>query len=419
MTELMDPNAAAMDWFTNLLPAGLSENEIFIGLISVSIFGMGVYLARYIPRLLWRAVLHGFTIELEIRSHDDVFLWIEYWLSRQSYATRTRRLRLSTMHGDDDCEKSPWALTLGEGLHWWFHKGRVIGLERKLEEQPGLHRPQERITLRTLGRDQSFIRELITEARILAESQDSVRVYTWASSYWRRTSPKLPRRLDTVILRRDQMERIVADAERFFDARDWYSARGIPYRRGYLFAGAPGTGKTSLVLALASHFNRPVYALNLGSVNGDTDLFDAITRLPQNSILLIEDIEVSTAMRQRREQDVASGSEDHQPLLTLSALLNAIDGFLATEGRLLVMTTNYPEKLDAALIRPGRIDLTETFDLADGDQAQRLFEHFYPDTDETVHLATPLSPAKIQAIFMTHRDDPAGVVKVLAEETSS
>ena len=203
------------------------------------------------------------------------------------------------------------------------------------------------------------------------------------------------------------MERILADLDWFLGARDWYHQRGIPFRRGFLFAGPSGTGKTSLVLALAGHLNRPICVLSLGTINQDNALFSAFNDAPPDAIILIEDVDCAFPAQRRDEDGKAMGQ------VTKAGLLNAIDGVTTPDGRIFVMTTNYPERLDSALVRPGRADVHEKFAYLEAVEQQHMAARFYADGFQPVPFA--VSPAALQAVFMQHPNDPKAAHDLLAE----
>ncbi|MEN8197032.1 MAG: AAA family ATPase, partial [Pseudomonadota bacterium] len=264
---------------------------------------------------------------------------------------------------------------------------------------------RQHFNLRTVGRSQNFLRALVSEAATLCTDDEYVRVYDWRDGYWQLSCRKRPRPMGSVILPREQADRLIADAQWFFEAGDWYAERGIPYRRGFLFSGPPGTGKSSVVLALASHLGKPVYALNLASVSQDSVLMEAFAEVPQDAILLVEDIDAIRIAKSRTGGQDKKDTSQGGGFTTLSGLLNAIDGVAAPEGRLLVMTSNHPEHLDPALIRPGRIDLHEWFDLLGPDEIRRMFLRFHPGREaDAVRFAQsigrPISPAELQCILL-------------------
>ncbi len=185
----------------------------------------------------------------------------------------------------------------------------------------------------------------------------------------------------------------------------WYHDRAIPWRRGYKLYGPPGCGKSTLVAGLASHFEMGVAVLQLNHVFSDSDLIDLLVGQPPKTLLLIEDLDaVFTLERKAAETKI-----------TFSSFLNALDGLIAPSGRMLFVTTNHPEKLDPALVRAGRIDVSRLITYATEDQAGRFFKRFFPEA-HAIHIETfgraaaGMAPAEIQNVLLEHQDDPAAAV---------
>jgi chaperone BCS1 len=216
-------------------------------------------------------------------------------------------------------------------------------------------------------------------------------LYTYNDG-WDYVQGYAPRLLDSVVLEPGEKEHLLEDVAQFRKSRKRYERLGIPYHRGYLFYGPPGTGKTSLVSALAAHFGLSIYTINLGEFT-DRSLTDAVNHVPWHSVLLFEDIDCMKSGQTRTAIDsgdkekpsAAPGSKENVPLqagVTLSGLLNVLDGFHAPNGVLFVMTTNHLEKLDQALLRPGRIDYKLYLGKASDRQKLELYRRFFPDSSD-------------------------------------
>jgi DNA polymerase III delta prime subunit len=216
---------------------------------------------------------------------------------------------------------------------------------------------------------------------------------------WRLADSKPRRALDSVVLDEGVATLLHDDIHEFFGRREWYAQMGIPWRRGYLLYGPPGTGKTSAAYALAGELRLKLCALSLTNPKlNDNVMADLLQRTPPRSLILIEDIDAFFNAREK---------QDTRMQISFSGLLNALDGVGAQEGRIIVLTTNHREKLDPALIRPGRIDLEIELGKATAAQLQGLLLRFHPEAGARIErLAADypprtLSPAQIQQILIT------------------
>ncbi|KIM34268.1 hypothetical protein M408DRAFT_325711 [Serendipita vermifera MAFF 305830] len=189
--------------------------------------------------------------------------------------------------------------------------------------------------------------------------------------------------MESIVLDEGKKELILDDAKEFMGSEKWYSERGLPYRRGYLFHGCPGSGKTSLVHALAGELNLDIYVINLSKKGlDDGGLSELVGDLPARSVALIEEIDAAFTRGVNRETETNKDGTSSSAGVTLSGLLASIDGIQASEGRLLFATTNKYFALDPALIRPGRLDVHLEFTYASQVQAEELFTRFFRSADE-------------------------------------
>jgi chaperone BCS1 len=153
-----------------------------------------------------------------------------------------------------------------------------------------------------------------------------------------------------------------------------YNLLGIPYKKNYLFEGLPGTGKTSLIYAIASELNLDIAILSFKRDFDDVKFMKAVQHIPENTLLILEDIDV--LFQERKNND------DHKHGITFSGLLNVLDGLGHQDKLITIMTTNYKNRLDKALVRPGRIDYSLHFDYSTKEQIKHMFFRFFPGKDE-------------------------------------
>ena len=393
----------------------ITNNDIFAGIVGGSILLSVIMLFRNTPNRLWQLFLFQCTVSMVVFSEDDSFEGVNAWFAQHPYAKKARRMKLSS-HWVGHDEGNQWSISPGAGRHFLWYKKRLIWLDREISEgeKSISQKRRETLVVRTFGRNQRLLRDMVGEARLCLSQKDVTNIYLFKES-WRRVATKNYRPLDSIILPKKQLSGIVQDVKWFLGSREWYAERGVPYRRGYMLSGPPGCGKTSLALGLASELDWPVYALNLGSVRYDDELFDAMSSVPRRAILLLEDIDaVGHARIDKRNKD--EQDEDRSPLST-SAVLNSIDGVMSTDGRLMIVTTNYPEKLDPALVRPGRIDRHEIIGPAGPAEARRLFEKFYPCVEPRwgaeleSDMGGAIPAAILQGIFMRHSEDHESAIK--------
>lgn len=242
------------------------------------------------------------------------------------------------------------------------------------------------------------------------ERQPVLRMVTdWGS--WRTRNDLPPRSLNSVSLPPDQLARIVADLGGFLAAEEHYNRLAIPWHRGYMFHGPPGTGKTSLVKALATHFGMDLWYVPLSDLKTENSLMGLLAEVAPRSLLLLEDIDTIQITHDR---------DTDQGAISMSSLLNALDGVATPHGLITVMTTNHFDGLDPALTRAGRMDMVEEIAAPTWEQVQALGRHFYGPTWALPVGAygvgpLPVSMAGVAEAFKRHLHDP---VAAAAEVTA-
>ncbi|SCN98178.1 unnamed protein product [Fusarium fujikuroi] len=304
---------------------------------------------------------------------------------------------------------------------WFWDEGKLFQLHgrRVTDYYNAAKSSRIEYSLCCFGRSADPIEKLLRKSmnKVLGQEKDKVHVwcprYQSASPEWTRLTVRASRPLETLAIDSTVMKNLLADANKYLQNKSvkYYYEQGIPYRRGYLFHGPPGTGKTSLVHVIASVFGLPIFCLSLcARMLTDEYLISLINNLPRRGILLIEDIDSAGLVRN------SSGSEHG---VTLSGYLNATDGLSAPEGHILVITTNTRDSLDSAILRPGRIDYQVHLTKASISQIEQLFKNSYRSNRNgdinsmarEFSLRIPeftLSPAEIQQYLLRlpYRDSP-------------
>ncbi|KAJ3180501.1 hypothetical protein HDU87_002010 [Geranomyces variabilis] len=391
---------------------------------------------------------------------------------------------------------------------------RAVEVEQRKDAQ-NRNRPQPTIDFmqRTLAEITKLylaqLNERKTRARYM-RSQDGG--WYWSSEIYS------SRGLDSVALDKQQEAILLRDLTSFHDDKPFYVRMGLPYRRGYLFSGPPGTGKTSLINAISATYNRDIYYMNLKEIADDAALQSAFDSVPRNCILVFEDIDaqsgvvhsrerrsalrellVQTEERERREkrearqrkriqrrekklakkkrkeetgvstegesdddtdvQEVNDGLRTPVSMLeetdassvagkpdvnfgdlkfptrlgpaemssvmgrfTLSTLLNCMDGHTLANGTIIVMTSNHPEVLDPALIRPGRIDLHLHLSYCTRYQMQKMFRSVMDDATAEPDFSSVddhvIAPCDALRIMILYRHAPEHIPAKLKERCS-
>ncbi|KAL6656639.1 hypothetical protein ACP70R_004419 [Stipagrostis hirtigluma subsp. patula] len=302
-------------------------------------------------------------------STTDVFEGVEFTWTLTSTTSRRRRRRGDDDDDDDDSD---------DGRH--------------APDTLALSFDAEHVDV-ALHQYVPFIIDAMEERR---RQETVLKIYRNTSSSWDTRSSwdgishHHPATFDTLAMDPALKQSIIADLDRFLKRKDYYRRIGKAWKRGYLLYGPPGTGKSSLVAAMANYLRFNLYDLDLSTVYSNSSLQKLLTGMPNKSILVIEDIDCCFSTKSREgakkrehKQDGAKNgegdsdsddnssdsSDERRPPprnssqkkdgITLSGLLNVVDGLWSTTGeeRIIVFTTNYKDRLDPALLRPGRMDM--------------------------------------------------------------
>jgi len=396
--------------------AALGDNQMFgagFGLLSLGFAATVARKGAQVGLVLFR---RHYMTTVEVTCKDKSFNWLLGWLAQKG-ARNTQHLSVDTSFVESESGKvaTKYDFMPSVGTHFMKHGGSWIRVERTREQR--MMEPWETVQLTTFGKQKTLFVDILESARQMALSEVSGKtlMYTVIGTDWRQFGhPRQRRPLNSVVLDAGVGEGIVQDVTEFVNSVSWYRDRGIPYRRGYLLHGPPGCGKTSFITALAGELEYSICVLNLSDRSmSDDRLQHRLADAPENSIILLEDIDA--AFVSREDSSVSDAAYKGLNRLTFSGLLNAIDGVTSTEGRIVFMTTNYLDRLDPALIRPGRVDCMEYIGPCTINQLTTMYNRFYPTesleeaskfASGVAELEVPVSAAQVQGYFMWYKKHP-------------
>ncbi|MHB1952675.1 MAG: AAA family ATPase [Sulfobacillus sp.] len=296
---------------------------------------------------------------------------------------------------DDDNDHINFGLNTGTTIP---NNYKFDYMDAKVEASLSKHDKQDILTLFVRcdrARAKEVVMELVTESNEFRKNIMSSVINTNIADYkgnWN-IRHKLPKRsLDTIYLPDKDLNRIKDDLIRFYNNEAVYAKYAIPYKRTYLFFGPPGTGKTSLIKALASEFNKTIGIINLSYYFNNESLIHCIQHF-DSDFLILEDFDQML----------------HNSMMSFSNIVSFIDGLLSRPGMVIFLSTNHLDKIGDIITRPGRVDMFLCFDYLTDETLKKMFERFFPkqmNNFEKFRSNVPkkLTHAKLENFFFAHLD---------------
>lgn len=394
------------------------DSPIIAGL--VSLWGMAVitFLLRNVPTTVYHFVSRQVTTSLEFNNagwgaNQAQFNSFMKWYSETGYFRWSRYLALeSTYVYDDKTGRESMVPTVGPGYgrHFFCFNKRLFWFEKLALESSGSDKEKQTIKIYTFGRDKDKILDLIESFRV-KEDEREISVYVYKDG-WNVLTTIKKRSIESVILNKDLKEKIVSDIRYFYDNPEWYLKKGFAHKQTYVLHGAPGTGKSSTIKALASYFEKNICVLDMADMSG-ASFEKAMATAPKGSFILAEDFDACMATGKREGNPEKSLMEELSGI-TLSKILNVLDGVVSLDGTVIFLTTNHLDHLDPALIRTGRVDYCHEIKALEDAEVKDYIALMYGEDNvpKDVTFAT-ITGSDIQAKFFEAKEDCGAFVASL------
>lgn len=361
-------------------------------------------------------VAHGGEYTLKVVEHDFLFQIAEFWLMTalpeekklsvfiKGSMDTDRNGNVKGVHSKTSYDGSIEQEVTVKGIYTVR-----VSTEKPESDAKGSNDRMSRISERTIiftcpsaEAREAVKEELLSRAQTVTKHSPGFYTARWGS--FERNCDIGHRTKESVFLKETQMERILNHIKRFQENEKEYDRYGIPFRTGIMMYGTPGSGKTSTATVLANELNMDIYYVSLRSMDGDQEFENTMAKVPENTIVVLEDIDAVKAAKDREGDDNTTEFADD---VSMSALLNVLDGMQSPRGVVFIMTTNHRDALDPALLRPGRVDLMEELDHLDQYQLRTMLEHYSGESymDKYVPEVTPahgITTAEIMQVIRQH-----------------
>lgn len=274
---------------------------------------------------------------------------------------------------------------------------------------------------------ESYLPFIVSSAKSIKEMDRTLQLYMNDMDCWSAINLHHPSTFETLAMDSKLKQSVMDDLARFVKRKDYYKKIGKAWKRGYLLYGPPGTGKSSLIAAMANYLKFDIYDLELTEVKWNSTLRRLLVGMSNRCILVIEDIDCSIEIQKRDDTESTettnpSSSDDDK--ITLSGLLNFVDGLWSTSGeeRIIVFTTNYKERLDPALLRPGRMDMHVHMGYCSAEAFRVLASNYhaiddhpmFSEIEELIERVVEVTPAEIAEELMKSDDTEIALQGVVA-----
>lgn len=297
----------------------------------------------------------------------------------------------------------PATASFPKGMYAFKHKGcevTVIKTEANVSLADSSEPPMSTIEMRFIGSSAQRLAKSVCRFIDAETNTDKLEVKR-AAAYNPSTTYRSKRPLDSVILNDDAKRKLVEHLDWWKSSKQDFADHGIPYKTGILLEGPPGTGKTSLSLAIATYLDYNILYVSPASLKHNDQI---LNECDPKTVIVFEDFdkffEQSTESEEDRKDKRHFAFENDNEKIQF--MLSFLDGISSPEDAVFVMSTNFPEKIDPTLLRDGRVDLRIHMPLFDESLSKIMITSHGFDSDlfNELDKSTWESPPKLQGHLM-------------------
>lgn len=382
----------------------LTQGNILLGgVIGAWALGVITIITKSVPSKVWKLFLKHNTTTLSITNNNQAYYSFIRILEKEKVSDKIRIVKL--YNGRWGNSKNI-IKGIGSGSHIIFFKKcpLFINITSHLDKTMG-NEEKLQIDIIKLGRSHKLFNDLIEELSnddgVEEKNKNELRVFGYNNGWENKTNIS-KRYFNSIILEKNKETQILNTIESFKKKESWYLERGVPYTLGILLYGPPGTGKSSIIKAIASYLDYNICILKADSLY---HLSDAVSYLNRKDLFVIEDFDSNTSVHKRTDNSttVSSGAEflENIKAIGLSEILNALDGLISCHGRIMILTTNCIDKIDPALLRPGRIDIKIEIGYVNNETFNMFLEKFFNYKEKAeFDEKNKLTVAQLQGMYL-------------------
>lgn len=376
--------------------------------IALAVLGYFGFIFKDIPANLWALTKQKYSVSIQVSSmNDNVYAYTVNWMLEKfpSLRKHVQYTGYSVLESD-----------MADGFYMFMLDPMTYAIVSKEVSKGTYDRLLWNVSCQIVGKNRlKYLEEYNHMIRLkMPDMRDHLNIsyFSSANNYVARFYNR-KKSFDDVFIPDDMKEKIISILDNFLSSRRYYEEHGITYKLGIALSGPPGSGKSIVAKAIASYVGWEIRYI------GAKDSLDSYLT---NTVIMFEDIDC--IVDESREKD-GTGSKrkggkvptfkelqeadqkgelhlwsNEQGKLSMHSLLNYVDGILSPSSCIFIATTNYPDRLDPALVRPGRFDYHFTIDHADRKMAEKMCDRFGADHSILDEFTFPCSLAKVQNRIM-------------------